>query len=484
MRAAFVAAIVVVSAQHAHAQVGLKSQGPGAVWRPIAPCDAPCWVGIGNTNPLAPVHIGNGTRIDSTDTMVLVNRMIRGTMEADGTAHAFTDASTFYRTGLSAYAAFDAKTELTPRMHHYTGFQSWPVVKGRLTYLNGFNSMPRMDGGSIEFLAGAKADDPEGEGSIGVQYGFLAKKLTRGRQNYAFYSEAPTPSYFGGATQIDGDLDLRAGATVRDNLDVGGAVTTGPQITMRGNHEWPVLEFANSGTGTWRVGPDDSGAFSIGLNGSSLFTVDPAGQSNIAARVATLEENASREYTRTASVEPRVSALEENASRDYTRTASVEPRVSALEENASREYTAATKRQQQFAALQNSAERIETRLHQLEQNAGLGNPDKLELRRAGAWPELCLMRIDAGEWCLGADADSGLHVAINGHVVLRLGANGELAAGNDQAGGEVSQGRLHAIEARTSTKRMLAMAAVLVLWPVLLFGAGLLFLRRRLAAAH
>lgn len=95
-------------------------------------------VGIGTTNPLAPLQIGNGTINNSVNSQVLVSRLVDDTIV--GNAHAFSDSSNITRSGVIGYNSYDARVNFsgTANYDHYAAFQAAPVYNSAGTMNNAY----------------------------------------------------------------------------------------------------------------------------------------------------------------------------------------------------------------------------------------------------------------------------------------------------------------------------------------------------------
>ncbi len=149
--------------------------------------------------------VTSGASAGTDDTMFNVNRSITGAINS----HGYRDESTHTPgVGSMGYASFDAEYSMTGSQNydHYAGFQNRPVFNGSgtITKHRGFWSLPTHTGSgtltSLQHLYIANVI-PSGGGAIGTQYGLYIEPLTGGSINYAVFTAASTPSYFGGLVQ-------------------------------------------------------------------------------------------------------------------------------------------------------------------------------------------------------------------------------------------------------------------------------------------
>lgn len=175
-------------------------------------------VGVLQTSPLAPIHVGSRNVINSVDAQVLISRTIN---TGSGNGHAFSDSSDWARAGtLPAYNSFDARitTSGSNTSDHYAGFQANPTFGGT-SITNMFYGLfvgPTINtGAGVPQSYGVYVANTVGSGTISnAQYGVYVESLTKGAANYAIYTAGTTQSYFGGSVTILGDIPLSGGSRI------------------------------------------------------------------------------------------------------------------------------------------------------------------------------------------------------------------------------------------------------------------------------
>lgn len=149
--------------------------------------------------------VSAGTTPTADDTLFNVNRSITGAINS----HGYRDESTHAPgAGSTGYASFDAEYSMAGGQNydHFAGYQNRPVFDGSGTIVKhrGFWSLPTHTGsGTLTSLQHVYIANviPSGGGAIGTQYGLYIEPLTGGSTNYAVFTAASTPSYFGGLVQ-------------------------------------------------------------------------------------------------------------------------------------------------------------------------------------------------------------------------------------------------------------------------------------------
>ena len=222
-------------------------------------------VGIGIVTPNAWHQVGAGTYngpggnqygvID--DAAYMVNRDLVDNA-ANTAGHGFVDVSHFIRSGTLAYCAFDARYsfEGTNNFDHGISVQSFPAFNssGTMNNFYGYAHSLAIGAGTVATSYGIDIRDATGAGVLQTQYGLRIASLSKGTvKNWAVYAEGVTPSYFGGnvgfgtnapttAADVRGTLrvadagsgrldtamaanagTMRAGGTINDTMDFGGA---------------------------------------------------------------------------------------------------------------------------------------------------------------------------------------------------------------------------------------------------------------------
>lgn len=168
--------------------------------------------------------------------------------------------------GLQGHASFADNLKISgiQDSDHHNSFQAYPYYQnsGTITYLKGFFMQPSVTAGTVTNLFEFEANDPIGVGgTITNLHGVHVKELTKGVNNYAFFSEGATPSFIGG-TYL-GNIKVGIGGTITPtaNLEVidsnqtasgDGNVTirtTDSQAADKGG----LLTFGGSFSGTSRT---------------------------------------------------------------------------------------------------------------------------------------------------------------------------------------------------------------------------------------
>ena len=225
-------------------------------------------LGVGNTAPLALVHVGDRAVNNSTDAEILISRTIAAGSIASN-SHGYSDSTNFANTGY-AYNSYDARVNITGTgaLDHYAAFQGGQEYNNSntLPLMYSFFSRPTMTQGTITALYHAYAGDPTYvAGTITTQYGLYVENLTRGSTNYAIYTAGTTASLFGGAVTINGN-------------PIVGATGTSPSLTV-GN------QTSNSTSSTFIQKGKSSGATALAmtwtLTTGATYTLDSQGVSNI-----------------------------------------------------------------------------------------------------------------------------------------------------------------------------------------------------------
>ena len=179
-------------------------------------------VGIDNTAPLAPLHVGGQNVTNSVDPAILASRSLTGA----GNSHAFADATNFAKNVNTAYNSFDARATIGGSVNydHYAGFQVAPIFNstGTMTNLYGYYFKPSFTAaGVITNNYGLYVANMDAiSGTVTNNYGLYVESLTRGGANYAVYTNGSAASVFGGAVTSTGLLNANAvGGNLRLKAD-------------------------------------------------------------------------------------------------------------------------------------------------------------------------------------------------------------------------------------------------------------------------
>ena len=163
------------------------------------------YVGIMNSNPLAPLHVGDNNQSNSIDSVILISRKVNDNVIGNG--HAFSDSSYITRGGDIAYASYDVRAIFSGsnNYNHYAGIQIAPVYNstGRLSILYGLVSIPEVENGTLYNLYHLYASDQNVTGgTITSQYGLYIPEMTKASNNWGIYTKGFTQSYLGGSLYV------------------------------------------------------------------------------------------------------------------------------------------------------------------------------------------------------------------------------------------------------------------------------------------
>jgi hypothetical protein len=153
-------------------------------------------LGIGNSNPLTPLHVGNLNVNNSDDAVILISRNVDNTVTGNG--HAFSDSSNVNRSGIASYNSFDCRITFigTQSYGHYAGFQAAPVYSSTGSMDDNYNyfSIVNITSGTITNHYAVYAANPYGSGTLVNNYGVYVANLTKGTNIYGIYSNVSSAS--------------------------------------------------------------------------------------------------------------------------------------------------------------------------------------------------------------------------------------------------------------------------------------------------
>lgn len=165
----------------------------------------------GASVPTAALQIySNNNDGEQLDASIYIDRLIS---RATGhSAHGITDETVYDDTGVGQYAVFDAKVTMRGNQNHLVGGQFRPRFEGAgatiSEYVAGWNTSFISDEPThhieqaVHFSAGS---DATYDGTIGFQAAFIAGNLSKGTENWAFYTTQNT-SRFRGVMSFFGTL--------------------------------------------------------------------------------------------------------------------------------------------------------------------------------------------------------------------------------------------------------------------------------------
>jgi len=296
-------------------------------------------IGIGTASPLAPLHIGNNSDINSVDAQILLSRLVDDSIGGNG--HGFSDSSNISRTGGIGYNSFDGRVTFTgtTNFDHYVPFQASPTLSftGTMSNLYGFFSSPIINSGAIVTdNYGLYVQDPSGSGTIsGNNYGLYIASLSKGTNQYGVYVDGTAKNYFGGETTVanklkTGVIDFTTtgsigvasiglhasnfvylaggtaglqlvdqnlnGITVRDGGNVGiGSVSPLGLLNVHGKATGKALAIFNQNGG-------DQDLFTASQSGTTKFTIGNTGQLYVAGPGFVFEGSTLDTYTTTLNI--------------------------------------------------------------------------------------------------------------------------------------------------------------------------------------
>ena len=223
----------------AHAAAAYQPRGTGLTNGQSAPVSlgtltitAGGKVGIGQTNPVATLSVGNLSYPSFQDFMIASARAVDDT-KAGTTGHAFLDGSSVDRRGKVAYFSFESHAECigTNAYSEIVSFRNANAysTSGTVDIASSFDCFPRVERGVVKYLIGLYVHPfykaTSGTGIVERQYGVYVQALTNAAlENYAFFSAGATPSRFG-------QIVLGTNAAI-SNWPAGGGTLTG--VTFNG----------------------------------------------------------------------------------------------------------------------------------------------------------------------------------------------------------------------------------------------------------
>lgn len=262
---------------------GEKTYSSNSYW------DSTKWIGMGNTNPLAPIHVGNRNVLNSSLARILVAGNYNNSFSTNG--HGFSDGSNLTRSsGLWAYAAYDGRVDVTGSgidADHYVSFQHAPTFNfsGNLKDNFGLYTTSILNAGNIENNYGVYVANPiKTGGNITTNFGiYLANQTVGSSANYSIYSDGGR-MYHAGTSQFDGAMTLGGtGQNLRLKADGTTGADGGLYVGSTGN-----LFLSNfSGTrGFATLSSGDGyyfgGKFGVNKNSTASYVLDVDG--NIGAK--------------------------------------------------------------------------------------------------------------------------------------------------------------------------------------------------------
>lgn len=216
--------------------------------------------------------------------------------ESSTSQHGYLDTTTINKTTTNDFAYCTYVTNYTVAgaqdYDHFCGYETFRLfdTSGTIDTLYGFwQAYNEIRSGTVTNNYAFQVQDAIGAGTLVNNYGFYCKELTKGTtNNYAFYAAGSTPSYFGGAVTVGGQLNINgAGVAVQNATPIVGLYET----DQSANDQAWFLPFIDGGVASF--GPADSGlslttAFSINRSAQVTFANITTfnGQINVNAGVA------------------------------------------------------------------------------------------------------------------------------------------------------------------------------------------------------
>lgn len=242
-------------------------------------------VGINNTAPLAPLHVGNAAVLSSVDAQILASQTVDNS--GAGNAHGFSDSSQIQRSGTIGYASFDARATITGNggynYDHTVGFQSAisHATIGTITAIYGFYSQPSRSNGPVTNIYGYYAAAPvfaSGGSATSGNYGLYVEDLGTGAGIYSIYTNGTTASRFGGSVTVAGSLlggnAIQAGATSY----IYWATST--SFRNRADGVLTLSNFAENDFNRLQLGGTTSAFPAIGRSGANIVILAADGTSD------------------------------------------------------------------------------------------------------------------------------------------------------------------------------------------------------------
>jgi len=195
-------------------------------------------LGIRQSTPVAPLHVGNSTTNGSTDAQILISRLVNDA-SGTGNGHAFADSSTVSRSGTIGYNSFDARSTVSGSSNydHYAAFQvqSSHATVGTTTHLYGYFFGPTVSAGSVTNVYGTYITGVNsGSRAVNVYGHYIADQTTGTTSNWAVYAAGTTKSFFGGGVTLGGTTQTTSLPLVdgSQTWNAGGVTFTGLKVNI------------------------------------------------------------------------------------------------------------------------------------------------------------------------------------------------------------------------------------------------------------
>lgn len=152
--------------------------------------------------------------------------LTRNLTNAGSNPHGFDENSTLNAAGTVAMNAFGVHSTVTGNnnYNHFNGFQCFPTISntGTLTNLVDFAGKPNIVNATVSNRIGISVNAAELNSGATIlnQYGVKVEGMANATNNWAFYSNSPTKSFFGGPTQINYSTPI----TQSNVLEVNGSI--------------------------------------------------------------------------------------------------------------------------------------------------------------------------------------------------------------------------------------------------------------------
>lgn len=223
-------------------------------------------LGVQNTSPLGPLHVGAGSVTNSINPGVLLSR---NETRSGVNAHGFSDSTNFIGSASAAYCPYDCRITLSGSgtVDHIAAFQAAETINGTVVLANhyGLYDAPTVNSGaSLTTRYGVCLSPVGGSGTVGQELGIYIPLLERGAvDNYAIFGMPSTGSGHYAQSHFH-------------NIVIGSSGGDYPYV----GHNWK----ATTTTGSYKYhNSDTSAAIRFGASGGKIQTFTAASGSAGAA---------------------------------------------------------------------------------------------------------------------------------------------------------------------------------------------------------